>query len=437
MLDIAVGVACDARTVCYVEREAYAAGILATRMEDQAMDEAPIWSDLTTFAGAAWRGTVDCITAGFPCQPHSVAGKRAGLNDERWLWDYSARIIRDVEPWLVYLENVPGLINTGGLAACLKSLAEMGFDAEYGCLSAGAVGASHKRERIFILAFKPGRGFRIVRQPSGGGRELADASRHERHRSNREGGSGWGICETGGELAYAERQPGGAEQFNDARERTAGPAQNESVSGAGGDSDAANTEGRRGGLGQWPQQPRRAEIESAGDVVDNPTSARCDGKGVGSGADIGGGECLSGAGCADMGHAECQQQHGGLEARGWRGGLKNANSDVANTSSPRPQGSEQRGARNTDGGGQETHGSTSQLCGIFAPGPGDPRWADIIERWPHLAPALEPGFCQLVDGQSVVVDEFRADQLRAIGNGVVATAAAAAFTVLARRAGVM
>ncbi len=139
------------RTVCYVEREAYAAGILAARMADQALDEAPIWDDLTTFDGAAWRGRVSGIVGGFPCQPWSVAGKRLGTADERWLWHDIERIIDDVQPAWCFFENVPGLIR-GGLPIVLAGLAARGFDAEWGVFSAAEVGAPHRRKRVYILA---------------------------------------------------------------------------------------------------------------------------------------------------------------------------------------------------------------------------------------------------------------------------------------------
>lgn len=111
MLDVAIGTAFDARTVCYVEREAYAASQLVNLMEAQCLDAAPVWSDLTTFDAASWRGKVDCVTAGFPCQPHSVAGKREGLADERWIWDDIARIIRDSGAWLVCLDGNPLVVD--------------------------------------------------------------------------------------------------------------------------------------------------------------------------------------------------------------------------------------------------------------------------------------------------------------------------------------
>jgi DNA (cytosine-5)-methyltransferase 1 len=71
------------RTVCYVEIEAFACEILARRMEEKRLDAAPIWTNLKTFDGKPWRGKVDCITGGYPCQPFSVAGKKLGKDDPR------------------------------------------------------------------------------------------------------------------------------------------------------------------------------------------------------------------------------------------------------------------------------------------------------------------------------------------------------------------
>lgn len=140
-----------ARTVAHVERDSYAAATLVARMEDQTLDRAPIWSDLTTFDGGPWRGRVDLITAGFPCQPFSAAGLGRGVDDERWLWPDIARIVADVGPRFVFLENVPQLVRLG-LPHVLADLAALGFDAEWGLLSAAEVGAPHKRERFWLLA---------------------------------------------------------------------------------------------------------------------------------------------------------------------------------------------------------------------------------------------------------------------------------------------
>lgn len=139
------------RSVVYVEREAYAAAALVARMEDEALDPAPVWDDLVTFDGRPWRGVVDLVTAGFPCQPWSVAGQRKGTADERWLWPDILRIIREVDPSLVFLENVPGLLRHG-LSIVLEDLASVGFDAEWDSFRASELGAPHKRERLFILA---------------------------------------------------------------------------------------------------------------------------------------------------------------------------------------------------------------------------------------------------------------------------------------------
>jgi len=141
------------RTVCYVEREAFAAANLGDKMEAGLLAEAPIWSDLRTFDSDRWRGLVDIVTAGFPCQPFSAAGKKKGMSDERWIWPDIARIIRDVQPRFVILENVPQIVTRGGLAVVLGDLAEIGFDAEWDLFSAEAVGASHKRQRIFVVAW--------------------------------------------------------------------------------------------------------------------------------------------------------------------------------------------------------------------------------------------------------------------------------------------
>ncbi len=145
----------DYRTVCHVEWDSFAAAVLVARMEDQTLDQAPIWDDLTTFDGTVWRGKVDIITAGFPCQPWSVAGKQEGLEDDRWLWPDINRIISEVQPEWVFLENVPGLL-VGGLAAVLNDLTAGRFDAEWDCFRASDLEAPHKRERVFILAHATG-----------------------------------------------------------------------------------------------------------------------------------------------------------------------------------------------------------------------------------------------------------------------------------------
>ncbi|MFZ2125394.1 MAG: DNA cytosine methyltransferase [Candidatus Saccharimonadales bacterium] len=141
------------RTVCAVEWEPYPASVLAARQNDGLLPTFPIWNDVCTFDGRPWRGIVDVVSGGFPCQDISAAGKGAGINGERsGLWREMARIIGEVRPRFAFVENSP-ILTSRGLGRVLGDLAEMGFDAEWGVLGAHAIGANHKRERIWILAY--------------------------------------------------------------------------------------------------------------------------------------------------------------------------------------------------------------------------------------------------------------------------------------------
>jgi DNA (cytosine-5)-methyltransferase 1 len=155
-LDKSVGLVFPrSRTVCYVEREAFAASVLVARMEDKAVDDAPIWSDITTFDAKEWNGVVDTVAFGFPCTDISVAGKQEGISQgtRSGLFFEACRIIRDI-PSVRYLfiENVTGLLANRFMSVVLKELSEMGFDAEWGMFSAKDVGSTHLRKRVFILA---------------------------------------------------------------------------------------------------------------------------------------------------------------------------------------------------------------------------------------------------------------------------------------------
>lgn len=195
------------RTVCYVERESYAAATLVARMEDAALDTAPVWDDVRTFDGAAWRGCVDIVTGGYPCQPFSLAGKRLGASDERHLWPDVCRIVREVQPGLCFFENVPGHLSMG-YAAVERDLQGLGYRVAAGLYSAAEVGASHKRERLFILAYRPSTGCEKSRQP--GERELpaqAGSRLHDR------------LEQHGGELANTQYLSGCPELKSKSRRR--------------------------------------------------------------------------------------------------------------------------------------------------------------------------------------------------------------------------
>lgn len=314
------------RVVAYVERDSYAAAVLLARMADASLEPAPI-SDSIEDIGDEFRGCVDWLVAGFPCQPWSHAGKQQGADDERWLWPAIADCIRRVRPSGIFLENVPGLISGGGLEHVLVSLAEMGFDAEWGCLTAEAVGASHRRERVFIVA---------------------DARRYSRETRQRR-------------LQRKANQP---------KERL--PDDPQLRSAAMGDASRATSERNTGkvfGAKTKGNRTRRTD----GLCVDGPQPAN-----------------------TAVGHTECA----------------------------RPQGN-----RPADTKRRDIAGPSDADRGIFAPGP-QADWRAIPE---YLWQAIEPGFCELVDGSPVVLDASRADQLRCAGNGCMAIQAAAAFVELNRR----
>ena len=146
-----------ARTVCYVEFDKYCQQLIQTRIRDGFLADAPIWDDAKTFDGRPWAGQVDIVTAGFPCQPHSVAGQRRGAIDERNLWPDTRRIIGEVGPPWVLLENVPGILvpvseGTGYAGTVVGQLSEIGYDAVWHLAPTAAVGAPHLRWRWWCLA---------------------------------------------------------------------------------------------------------------------------------------------------------------------------------------------------------------------------------------------------------------------------------------------
>lgn len=139
------------RAVGYVERNSFAAAALVARMADQALAPAPVWDDLRSFDGHPWRGRVHILSAGYPCQPFSLAGNRKGEDDPRHLWPEVARIIGEVVPEWCFFENVPGHLSLG-FQDVARDLQGMGYRVAATVVSAAEVGGSHLRERMFILA---------------------------------------------------------------------------------------------------------------------------------------------------------------------------------------------------------------------------------------------------------------------------------------------
>lgn len=160
---------CGFKTVCYVEREPYCVKVIKARIRDGFLDDAPIWSDVRSFT----KRNNQCrpfirqlrkirrrlvVTAGFPCQPFSLAGEMRADLDERNGWPDTIRIIREVRPQWVILENVPGLLagSHGYFGQILRDLAESGYSARWDCVPASAIGANHQRDRLWLVAHADG-----------------------------------------------------------------------------------------------------------------------------------------------------------------------------------------------------------------------------------------------------------------------------------------
>lgn len=141
------------RTIAFCEVEAFAVANLVSKMEAGQLDPAPVWSNLKTFPWSSFRGKVDILSGGYPCQPFSAAGKRLGKDDPRHLWPWIADGIRICRPAMCFFENVEGHISLG-LREVIGELEEIGYRATWGVFSAAEVGAPHQRKRVFILAHR-------------------------------------------------------------------------------------------------------------------------------------------------------------------------------------------------------------------------------------------------------------------------------------------
>lgn len=392
-LDLGIHIACgNARTVCYVEREAAACETLAARMEDGTLSPAPAWSDAATFDGKPWRGIVDCILSGDPCQPNSVAGKGLGEKDDRWLLDQLIRIVKEVRPARLFRENVPGRAH-GQIGYLVPALEGLGYRIAAGIFSAEEVGFSHRRERLFIMADR-------------------EDKRHERPRRARNRKSG--SPDFRGELAddhgegFPERQ-GEIVGCGDVREEGKAAATHRRC--------VADTDsGRRGREGDTGVSP---EVGNAAGVVLDDASRKRRGKRRpepvvwGRGYSVGGSDSQlandAGQRCGEAGREHSERPKERVDLGEYVLGDPDDRSD-GRDSTDEGRRSEQRIA--TDWSGD---------LPLAAPGPSDPRWADIIRYAPHLEPAV-----RRVDARMA----SRVDELRAAGNGVSSLAAAFAWATL-------
>lgn len=166
-------------TVCQVEIDPFCQKVLQKNFPN-----AKRYADVKKFDGKPWRGAVDIISGGFPCQPYSAAGKRLGKEDERHLWPEMLRIIREVRPRWIVGENVFGLVNwSGGLVfdEVQSDLESEEYEVQAFVLPAAAVNAPHRRDRVWFVAYAGGNGSVTpkVRQGMGKGNDRNKAGENE------------------------------------------------------------------------------------------------------------------------------------------------------------------------------------------------------------------------------------------------------------------
>ena len=231
------------RTVCFVEIEAFSISNLAAKIENDLLDEAPIWSNLKTFPWKEFYGKVDILSGGFPCQPFSGAGERKADEDPRHLWPHIVKGIKELgNPPIVFFENVEGIMSsklksddwsdlkgTNVLHHVLRELERLGYQATAGIFSASEVGAPHQRKRIFILGVHSklnsfGRScvsellsqkWSYVENPDHGGREWVNVLRHSKSESSdgqRQTSSTYVPSTVGASQAWSNLR--GCEQFD-------------------------------------------------------------------------------------------------------------------------------------------------------------------------------------------------------------------------------
>jgi DNA (cytosine-5)-methyltransferase 1 len=177
------------------EIEPYPRDVLLTRQRDGHLPAFPIWDNVCTLDGTLWRGTVDVLCGGFPCQDISAAGKGAGISGERsGLWKEYARLIGEMRPRFVFAENSP-LLRTRGLGVVLEDLAALGYDARWGVLGARDVGAPHKRDRMWVLAYANNSGKHRFD-------ELRDDKKRSQESEKWKGVKGAEFSEKGSGMAY-------------------------------------------------------------------------------------------------------------------------------------------------------------------------------------------------------------------------------------------
>lgn len=161
------------KTIAYCEIDPYCKSVLLQRMREKNLSYAPIWNDIKTLdedkIKQIFKGQIDIIFGGFPCQDISIAGNGKGLAGERsGLFFEIIRLCKELRPKFIFVENVPAITARGGIR-CVSQIASLGYDCRWMVLPASSIGACHKRERFFLLAYancKPSRKTHKISQPN-------------------------------------------------------------------------------------------------------------------------------------------------------------------------------------------------------------------------------------------------------------------------------
>lgn len=373
------------RTVGYIERDTYAAATLVARMEDTALDCAPVWDNVADFDGRPWSGVVDIIHGGYPCQPFSVAGLKRGDKDPRHLWPHIARIVREIEPSICFFENVGGHLRLG-FEQVHDDLRSMGYRIKAGLFTAEEVGAPHKRERLFILAYRESLfcEWRFAERSFGGQPE--NEIRSERGV----------VANSDSNRRQSEMCP---QPRQDDPQRSTECAAD---TGAGRNGIAAGSLSlQQGGFGAG--ETREALSDSAG-VLADPACAGARQHQLFA-------RDIAERGQQDLADAAPVQR----EEIEWHESYR----------TPTTVGDADR--TGLEGRCVERKNSANEWF-AFPPGPADRSgWERVLEHAPHIEPAVRGG----ADGLA-----YRVDRLRLCGNGVVPLVAAYAFRTLCAAAGI-
>ena len=426
----------ECRTVAYVEIEAFAIQNLVDKIETEQLDPAPVYTDVKSFPFKEFRGCVDILSGGFPCQPFSQAGSQRSTEDPRHIFPYILEGIRECRPSVVFLENVEGIISSktkdgeSVLQYVLRSLEEVGYSATAGVFSAEEIGAPHQRKRVFILGYSTLADSNNNRYGQNTTRQEKKGGVSQEHRQEVCGGmSDRTSQQHNSELADStDIRCGGRSNRNGAigsgiqiEETQVRPMVRSQASGCSGDfGELADTTGNQDG-GIDKQRLRKLPIgNSQGELANSDSSGgRQD-------------RWQSELRAEGIEQSSCNQ--GGARERQAPEGQEGQHKAVGNANVQRLERKLQARKLNQKGREEPTGCTTSDgrvRSDQWPSRPNEPQyeWEEprVFEAQPELGGATH--------GSAIGVDsnQNRTDRLRLLGNGVVPGVAEKAFTVLLSR----